>query len=104
MPKSLTKMHKTRISETMAVRWERMVPSGYSGLLIRAFMNRVVEELPCAKHPVEMLFHLTEGNYSLRNAVAKRPTYRLLPPRSALTGKFLPPKRKRKVKEEEPEE
>lgn len=80
--------HKFRVDGILKDRWRERIPTGRGDALIRAFMNKLVEEVE--RGGEELLYQLEVGNFSLLKATETKGT----PPsrvyrRSPTSGRFL---------------
>lgn len=80
--------HKFRIGTLLKRRWKDTIPPRRGDALLRAFMNKLVEE--AAQGEEELLYALEAGNFSLLRGARIRPKGSSLRDRSPRTGRFLP--------------
>ncbi len=89
MPRRFSSWRKFRIDPILNTRWREIIPPRFGDALIRAMMNKLVEE---AEMDGEMLIHhIMAGNFSLLRAAkmrGRRPN-RVID-RSPKDGRFLP--------------
>jgi len=83
---------KIRVGDTLYDEWRKTIPRGKGQALLRALMNKLVQELP--KDPQkrdDYIYRLSIGNFSLRKALVRR-TFnpdRIIY-RSPVSGRFAP--------------
>ena len=88
MPRRFPLERKFRIDPILNDRWRAIIPPRFGDSLIRAMMNKLVEEVRGGGG--ELLHHIMAGNFSLlRGARLRRRRSEGIIERSPETGRFL---------------
>lgn len=88
MPRRLSLERKFRIDPILNARWREMIPPRLGDTLIRAMMNKLVEEVGVGEEV--LLHHVMLGNFSLlRGAKMRRRVPDRIIDRSPRDGRFL---------------
>ncbi len=83
---------KIRTGDALYNDWRRAIPRGKGQALLRALMNKLVQELPQdPRKRDDYIYRISIGNFSLRKALVRR----IFRPdriiyRSPVTGRFTP--------------
>ena len=84
-----TEEHKFRIDSILHDRWRRVILPRRGDALIRAFMNKLVEE--AERGGEGLLYHIEAGNFSLiKSTIRKVSLTAPIRERDPATGQYLP--------------